>query len=290
METEGLYPTLIVNCILNAFLSYTAIVLNIVTVQALRRTSSLPTPLKTLLFSLTVSDFGVGLLVQPLYAAILVMQIEENSENNLYHALRIAVTIQSNLRVFASFFGVVALTADRFLAIHFHLRYQEVVTQKRVIAVVVLLWVLSAFLSIPVRNWIPEKVLHGKYATINGFCMITSGLLYCKIYATVRRHKNQIHALRVAENRDMANAARLRKTAVSTFYVYVVFLACYLPAFCLSFANLIGGLTAVPFEISYYVFTLMYLNSSLNPLIYSWKMRDIRQAVVDMLRNTFPNF
>ena len=290
METEGLYPTLIVNCILNAFLSYTAIVLNIVTVQALRRTSSLPTPLKTLLFSLTVSDFGVGLLVQPLYAAILVMQIEENSENNLYHALRIAVTIPSNLLVFASFFGVVALTADRFLAIHFHLRYQEVVTQKRVIAVVVLLWVLSAFLSIPVRNWIPEKVLHGKYATITGFCMITSGLLYCKIYATVRRHKNQIHALRVAENRDMANAARLRKTAVSTFYVYVVFLACYLPAFCLSFATLIGGLTAVPFEISYYVFTLMYLNSSLNPLIYSWKIRGIRQAVVDMLRNTFPNF
>ena len=287
METEGLYPTLIVNCILNAFLSYTAIVLNIVTVQALRRTSSLPTPLKTLLFSLTVSDFGVGLLVQPLYAAILVMQIEENTENNLYHALRIAQIIQSNLLVFASFFGVVALTADRFLAIHFHLRYQEVVTQKRVIAVVVLLWVLSAFLSIPVRNWIPEKVLHGKYATINAFCMITSGLLYCKIYATVRRHKNQIHALRVAENRDMANAARLRKTAVSTFYVYVVFLACYLPAFCLSFATLIGGLTAVPFEMRQYVFTLMYLNSSLNPLIYCWKVRGIRQTVVDILRNTF---
>ena len=151
-------------------------------------------------------------------------------------------------------------------------------TQKRVVAVVFLLWVLSAFLSIPMSKWIPEKVLYSKYATINAFCIITSGLLYCKIYAAVRRHTNQIHAQRVAGNRDMANAARLRKTAVSTFYVYVVFLACYVPVFWLSFATLIGGLTAVPFDLWYYVFTLMYLNSSLNPLIYSWKIRGIRQA------------
>ena len=146
--SEGLYSKLVATCIFDAFLSYTAIVLNVLTIQALRRTSSLPTPLKTLLLSLTVSDFGVGLLVQPLYAAILVMQIEENTENNLYYALRIAHSIQGNLLAFASFFGVVALTADRFLAIHFHLRYQELVTQKRVVAVVFLLWVLSAFLSI----------------------------------------------------------------------------------------------------------------------------------------------
>ena len=44
--------------------------------------------------------------------------------------------IQSFLFAFASFFGVVSLAVDRFLAIHFHLRYQELVTQKPVVAVV----------------------------------------------------------------------------------------------------------------------------------------------------------
>ena len=78
IEAEGLYPTLIVNCILNAFLSYTAIVLNIVTVQALGKTSSLPTPLKTLLLSLTVSDLGVGLLVQPFFVAVISSYCDEN--------------------------------------------------------------------------------------------------------------------------------------------------------------------------------------------------------------------
>ena len=174
--------------------------------------------------------------------------------------------IQSFLFAFASFFGVVALVVDSFLAIHFHLRYQELVTQKPVVAVVFSLWVSSAFLSIPTWKWIPKKVLFSMHATINAFCLITLSLLYCKIYAAVRRHKNQIHALRVAGNRDMANAARLRKTAVSTFYVYAVLLACYVSVYFLSFSSFMSDLTAVPFDMWYYVFTLMYLNSSLNPL------------------------
>ena len=41
--------------------------------------------------------------------------------------------------------GVAAVTVDRFLAIHLHLRYQELVTHKRVVAVVI--WLLHLFAS-----------------------------------------------------------------------------------------------------------------------------------------------
>ena len=61
--------------------------LDIITVQALRKTSSLPKTLKTLLLRLAVSDLGVGLLVQPLYVAILVINIEENSNNTTYYSV-----------------------------------------------------------------------------------------------------------------------------------------------------------------------------------------------------------
>ena len=81
-EAEGLHtPTLVANYVLNGFLSYTAIVLNIITIQALRKTSSLPQTLKTLLLSLSISDLSVGLLVQPLYVAFLAMEITKNSKN-----------------------------------------------------------------------------------------------------------------------------------------------------------------------------------------------------------------
>ena len=47
-----------------------------------------------------------------------------------------------------SFFGVVAVSVDRFLAIHLHLRYQELVTHKRAVSVVILIWVFSVFISL----------------------------------------------------------------------------------------------------------------------------------------------
>ena len=80
-SAKGVHLTFVVNCVFNAFLCLTTIVLNIITIQALTKTSSLSETLKTLLLSL--ADLVVGVLVQPLYVAILVMNIEENSITTL---------------------------------------------------------------------------------------------------------------------------------------------------------------------------------------------------------------
>ena len=48
---EELYLSYFANCVFNAILSYAAIMLNIVTIQALRKTASLPTVLRTLLLN-----------------------------------------------------------------------------------------------------------------------------------------------------------------------------------------------------------------------------------------------
>jgi len=66
VEFADLRSIYIANCVVNRFLSYTCIMLNIVTIHAIRRTSSLLNPLKTLLLSLAISDVvGVGFLGQP---------------------------------------------------------------------------------------------------------------------------------------------------------------------------------------------------------------------------------
>ena len=55
-----------------------------------------------------------------------------------YWAVVKAYAIPQRLFVFASFFGIFAITVDRFLAIHLrNLRYQKFVTHKRVVAVVI---------------------------------------------------------------------------------------------------------------------------------------------------------
>ena len=276
---KGLYLTLVV---FNAFLFFTSILLNIITIQALRKTSSLPKTLKTLLLSLAVSDLAVGLLVQPWYVANLVIEIDQNTNSTAYRvdAVNKAYVVQKKIFVLASHFGVFALTVDRFLSIHLHLRYQELVTHKRVVAVVISVWVLSA--SISILSGLQDFFIGG--AVIVVVCVITTGLLYCKIYASVRHHTNQIHAQvqqvqQATQNEDMANAARLKKSSLATFYIYLVYLACYLPIACVVLAK-INGKTALNFTS-----TLVYLNSSLNPLIYCWKMRHIRQTVINILRN-----
>ena len=64
-----------------------------------------------------------------------------------------------------------------------------------------------------------------------------------------------------------ANAERLRKSAVGTFYVYLVFLS-YLFAKKLYFfaIRISPSLTAEVWSI--YILTLVFVNSSLNPLIF----------------------
>ena len=298
-EGDPYYSTYITNIVFNSFFCYTTIMLNIITIHALRKTSSLPKNLKILLLSLAVSDLGVGLLCQPLYIARIVVNLVPNAENSNTH--KVLLYMVSQLLSYVSFFGVTALTVDRFLAIHLHLRYQELVTHKRVVGVVILIWVFSAFLSFlsltEKLEWLTvnQVTLSAVFASIEVSCLITSALLYCKIYLAVRYHANQIHALQIqqeAQNGEMANAARLRKSAIGTFYVYLVFLACYLPNICGYFAIMIFGMTSLSTTVWVllpYAMTLVFLNSSLNPLIYCWNMRHIRQAVLDILRKMLPS-
>ena len=289
---NSLYSTLVANCFFNAFLLFTALVLNIITIQALRKISSFPKPLKTLLLSLAVSDLGVGLLVHPLNIVHLVMNIEQNTNHRLYIMVYKAYLISSHLLCAASFLGIIALTVDRFLAIHLHLRYQEFVTHRRVVTLVISVWVSCSCFSLFALNRVLENVLSVINATIRAVCLTTTGLIYCKIYSIVRHHTNQIHALQLQpvgqnQNGELANAARLKKTALATFYVYVVFVVCFLPFICVNAAYQIYGESELRLHLLYYSTTLVYLNSSLNPLVYCWKMRNIRQAVISVLRNIF---
>ena len=284
--------SLIANCVFNAFLPFTAITLNIVTILALRKPLTIPRALKVLLLSMAVSDLGVGLLVQPLYSTSLVMLIKENTQTRTFEITLNFLNATATFLAFASFFGIVALAADRFLAVHLHLRYQELVTHKRVVAVVISIWIISAILML-LFIWIPSNVAKIILVSVESVCYLTTAFFYFKIYLAVRHHSNQIHVLQaqLAQNNegDMTNAARQRKAAVGTFYVYLVFLICYLPSTCLWIIYISTGPSTMLFQFGLYTNTLIYLNSSLNPLIYSWKMRHVRHAVMEILRNILPH-
>ena len=86
------------------------------------------------------------------------------------------------------------------------------------------------------------------------------------------------------KNELLRNAATLTKSSTGTLFVYLALLICYLPNACiLEMYPILEQNTTIK-TMQLYTLTLLFLNSSLNPLIYCWKMRHIRHAVMDITK------
>ncbi|XP_022784952.1 adenosine receptor A2b-like [Stylophora pistillata] len=285
IEISDFRWTYFANCLLNIFLTHTAIMLNIMTIYAIRKTSMLSKTMRTLLLSLAVSDVGVGLFVQPFYSSLQVNWVQQQS-NPSCDTFTAFMIINITFSV-ASFLSVVAVGVDRFLAIHFHLRYRELVTQKRVVAVVLSNWLLSAFVSLIIL-WAPFSAQNLILSAGGIICFLVTAMIYINTYSVARRHKVQMRSLQVQQREridEMADFACQIKSAVSLFYVYLVFLLCFVP-FYVSVASIkIHGSSIILKRFYLLSVTLVFLNSSLNPIIYCWKIRHIRRTIMDSLKS-----
>ena len=270
-DVEGFRPSLVATCVFNNFLSCTTIILNILTIHAIRKTALLPKPLRTLLLSLTASDVGVGLLAQPLFISILVSWLKRSRIDPISFKGLMAVM---NFFCASSLFNVVTISVDRFLAVHLHLRYQELVTHRCVIAAVISIWLFSAIISSSVfwDTYIISRVI---WLVIMTVCLIVVVTVYWRIYIVFKRHKNQIQSFQIQEvrqgvqNGDLSSFSKVRKSAHGTFYVCIVFLICFLPSYILSFLILSRPLNIISlYKAQLYTTTLFFLNSSLNPVMY----------------------
>ena len=302
------YSSYIVICVLNGVLGCIAVVFNCLAIHAIRKSSTLstgsrpalpgssamPIPLKILLISMAVSDLGVGLLVQPLTIAVYVLQIkgESSTLTGLYESINTICIIPGSFFTYASFLSVTALTTDRFLALHLHLRYKELVTRKRIVSVVIFIWILSAVLSLVYRLRLIETA-DVFFIAMEVLCLVVNAAIYCKIYEVVRRHTKHLKTLQVqqeTQRSDIANVAKIVRSTISIFYVFVVFSICYIPCVTIHVASAIltessgQGLTWIK-QIHPYTGILLFLNSSLNPFIYCWKMRSIRFAIKSLIGN-----
>ena len=298
MYFPELYYHTLVACIVGSIFAFTAVVLNVLVILAVRNIPSFPRKtLKTLLLSMSVSDLGVGLVAQPLNIYVLVSDIKFFSSFILvdhHEAVFKAYRVVANVLTYASFFSIVALSADRFLVIRLQLRYQDAVTHKRAIAGVISFWLLSAFLPLfRFLGWFPENKIFILFVTIQFICLIISGLFYFKIFLALRQHAAQVQNVPVecGERIEAVNAARERKAAFGVFYVYLTFVACYLPQISFNIAAKIIDIERpnLEYKVNLHATNLLVLNSSLSPLIYCWKMRRIRQAMIDVLRKPFQN-
>ena len=140
-------------------------------------------------------------------------------------------------------------------------------------------------------TYFTDQVIHPKKYHVRSFhryfsaCIINVTSLNVKLNLTLRRHINQNQVLQVAQTGQRESVQRKRKSARASFFVYLVFIVCYLPHVCSLF--IITAISEPRIDaqhLQFYTITLSFLNSTLNPLIYCWKMKQMRNTIMNKLR------
>ena len=261
----------------NVVLSIAASLGNALILVALQKESSLHPPSKLLYLCLTTTDLCVGLILQPLYVIILISVINGNKDL-CFHVLT------SSYVVGVILFGVslstlAVVSVDRLLALSLMLRYRQIVTLKRSRMLVAILWFLNIFVA-TMYFWVNFIFLWYGYILIF-VCIVTSALSNIKIYFTLRRQKAQIQN---HGGKTQLNVALYRKTVSTAVWIQLTLVACYLPYGIMTAVIATNGLSPSIAFGGRFVSTFVYLNSSLNPFLYCWKMKEVRQTVKDTIR------
>ena len=275
-------------CVLNFVFSLVATLGNLLVIRALMKNSTIPATVKKLFLSLAFSDLAVGLLPQLMTAIISAVMLKmASSEDDLAFfcpTVLIVLIYFMHLLAFASFLNVTVIAGDRLLAVSLHLRYEELITPKSVSIVLVSLWLtscVSAFLYI----FLPKGIVMAAVISVIGYVLTT--LAYVRIYKVVRYHQNQIYSQNQLQNAQTREAHRQRKSAYNSLFVSVVFLACYFPFFpCTILYE--TNTSEISFLVAHFAsIFLIYLNSSVNPLVNCWRYPEIRQSVKSTVKKIF---
>ena len=282
--TGGIHYQLICLSVLNSFLFVTASLGNTLILVALYKESSLHPPTKLLFRCLTTSDLCVGLVSEPLIVIYWLSLLSERWDIcrcSLTLSFIIATTLCS-----VSLLTLTTISVDRLLALLLGLRYRHVVTLKRIRITLAVFWVLSISCSM-VYFWNYVITLWYRYIGIL-LCLVISVFLYGKIFFSLRQHQSQVQAQVEGGQFNQSiplNIARYRKAVSSALWLQLTVVVCYLPYGIANALTTQQGLSPSVFIVREATVTLLFLNSSLNPILYCWKIREVRQAVKDTIRH-----
>ena len=178
-----------------------------------------------------------------------------------------------------------AIAVDRCIALHYHLRYVQLVTTRRAIYLSTTLWIVAfIFLFLTLLE---NHVFAVTVAVSTATCLLTCLACYVRIYFIVRRHQLQImvqeRAVAGSINGNNHNMRESRNTAKNTFIFYIVLIMCYTPLSVTWLVVAISPTYRWPME-WIVADTLLFMNSSINPFLYCWRLSELREAVVNMAK------
>ena len=283
---RGVESELIFLSALNILFSVTAFLGNTLILVALHKEKSLHPPSKLLYRNLAITDLCVGIIAEPLYVTYFTSVVNERWDICFYAdwAIRFSGCILSAV----SLLTVTAISVDRLFALLLGLRYRQVVTFRRTCITVTGFWILSIVGASTL--FFDRRIASWCLYIVSALCLVTTIFAYAKIFVTLRH--NQIHVQNHAAQGQPSqaiplNIARYRKAVYSALWVQGTLGICYLPYTIAVFLTPQRGMPLSIYLARNFTFSMVLLNSSLNPLLYCRKIREVRQAVKETLRQLF---
>ena len=278
---KGLYIAAV-----NIVFSITASLGNILILIALRKVTSIHPPTKLLFQCLAITDLSVGLISQPLIATVILLV--DNIDIKIWNVLFFHLLWSSSIAFCGvSVFTSTALSVDRLLALFLGLRYRHVVTLKRIRAVLAC-GCLASLLIVLVCNQFGGKTARIIITIYLTLCLIISLFSYTKIVLRLRQHQSSVRDNaqqgQASTGGSPLNLKRYKKTVVSVALVQLALVICYFP---FNMFNTLIHLKGIHPNICFLLditTALLLLNSSLNPFLYCWRVKEIRQAVKATIR------
>lgn len=273
-------------CTANVVLSTFAVVGNAVILLALRQCHSIHSPTKALFYSLAFSDFGVGMVAQPLQVAAGVAALQ--ADLDLFCSVQPFYAAVAYYFCSVSFATMTAISIERYLALRLGMRYRLVVTVTKVALALLFIWIGSAVWAIS-RMWnIRINKLSG--LTIGFLSIVVTSSCYFRIYRTLRVLNTRISSHKAPRTRPryVLNMALYRRSVNSMLGVFGLLLACYIPYFCALLIVAFRGYSSSVVLATNLTSLVIFLNSSLNPFVYCWRIKEIRLRVMSVIRKLCP--
>ena len=265
------------------FLSITAFLGNFLILAALNKESYLHPPSKLLYRCLATTDLLVGLISQPLYATYWMSLVYEHW--TLCEYARGAAYISSFALCGVSLLTLTAISVDRLLALLLGIRYRQIVTLKRTRIITATFWIFSvACGSFSVSR--PQITLWCGVIVIPSCSVISIGS-YTKIFRTLRHNQARVqdHVQQQSSQTNALNMVRYRKAVNSALWVQLALAVCYVPKFTMLVVRTYRKTYPLHVIVIEAITTILtYFNSTLNPFLYCWKIKEVRQAVKQTIR------
>ena len=275
-------PFYLVFSIANVFLAITATLGNILVLIALYKVSSIHPPTKLLLRCLAVTDLCVGLVVQPLFIVSL-LEIPSETWIDRYRTGRTFAFILCGV----SMLTTAALSVDRLLALLLALRYRYIVNLRRVRVAIVSFWLAA------ISDGLTYSLYSPYIANYVGFVVTLLSLFisvfsYTKIVLKLRVHQIQMQHRHDGHEQAQGGAIKLnielyKEILHSIALLQLAMAVCYFPIVLYLIMRATTTLDlSITFENS--AMTIIYFNSSLNPILYSGKICEVRKEVKNTLK------